>query len=48
LSPAEKQEIKGAATEILERIAKLPEDRLAHRSVQECRTAQLKIVRIVD
>jgi hypothetical protein len=48
LSPAEKQEIKGAATEILERIAKLPEDRLAHRSIQECRAAQLKIIRIVD
>jgi len=48
LSAAETQEIKGAATEILERIAKLPEDRLANRSVQECRAAQLKIVRIVD
>lgn len=48
LSSAEKQEIKGAATEILERIAKLTEDRQAYRSVQECRVAQLKILRIID
>ena len=31
LSPAEMQEIKGAANEIFERIAKLPEDRQAYR-----------------
>ena len=48
LSPAEMQEIKGAANEIFERIAKLPEDRQAYRSVQECRAAQLKILRIVN
>ena len=48
LSSPEKQEIKGAASEIIERIAKLPSDRQAHRSVQECLAAQLKIVRIVD
>jgi hypothetical protein len=48
LNPSERQEIKGAATEILERIEKLPEGRLAHRSIQECQAAQLKILRIVD
>ncbi|HWZ43497.1 MAG TPA: SIR2 family protein [Candidatus Saccharimonadales bacterium] len=48
LASPEKQEIKGAATEIIERIAKLPLDRQAHRSVHECYVAQFKIVRIVD
>jgi hypothetical protein len=48
LASAEKQEIKGAATEILERIATLSEDRQAYRSVEDCRMAQLKILRILD
>jgi hypothetical protein len=48
LASAEKQEIKGAATEILERIATLSEDRQAYRSVEDCRVAQLKILRILD
>ena len=44
LSSAELDEIRGAATEILERISSLPESSQRNRDVQACRAAQTKIV----
>jgi hypothetical protein len=48
LSAAEKQEIRSAAVEILERISKLPDDRKNLRSIRDCQAAQQKILRVVD
>jgi hypothetical protein len=46
LSVAEKQEIRGAAEEILERIAHLSDEMKFHRSIRDCQAAQQKILRI--
>jgi len=48
LNSAEKSEIKGAATEILERIEKLPAGRREHRSIWECEAAQRKLLKSLE